>query len=448
MSATVALVSLGCPKNLVDSEVMLGLLEQAGYRIVEETVGAEVVIVNTCAFIAPAVEEAIEALLDLSELKGSGTRCLICAGCLTSRYGAELMQELPEVDGFIGPGSVGEIVALVDRCLAGERPLMAAMPPWLPEAGVPRLRTGPEWLAYVKVADGCSHRCSYCMIPSLRGPYRSRPLEDIQAEVAGLLAEGVREMCLIAQDTSAWGSDLQGGMSLAGLIGALDLRGWDGWLRLQYLHPDGITDELLAAVAETPQVVPYFDIPLQHADREILRAMGRRGDGEQYLRLIEHIRDAVPGAALRTTFIVGHPGESRERFERLLRFVAQARFDRLSAFRYWEEAETVASHLDAKVPPEEAQDRLDELMALQAGISREINQACVGTTMRVLVEEPGERPEEMLGRSFRDAPEVDGNVIVSAPRGAVLPAPGGFVDVLITEALEHDLRGRLHEHSS
>ncbi len=441
MSHTVALVSLGCPKNLVDSEVMLGLLEQAGYRIVDEVEGAEVVIVNTCAFIEPAVEEAVEALLDLGDLKASGMRCLICAGCLTARYGAELPAEMPEVDAFIGPGAVPEVARIIERCLAGERPVEMPPAPWLYAADTPRVRTGREWLAHVKVADGCDHRCAYCMIPSLRGPYRSRPAEDIRAEVAGLIGEGVREICLIAQDTTAWGSDLPGDETLADLLGALELGGWDGWLRLQYLHPDGITDALLAAVSGSGQVVEYFDIPLQHADRAILRSMGRRGDAESHLAMLERIRGMMPEAAVRTTFIVGFPGESRERFESLLRFVEQARFDRLSAFRYWDEPGTRAYELGDKVDPAEAQDRLDELMELQARISREINERFVGRTLRVLVEEDGEQPGEVLGRSYRDAPEIDGSVIIACETAGSCPEQGHFADVLVHAALDHDLRG-------
>jgi len=283
------------------------------------------------------------------------------------------------------------------------------------------------------------------MIPALRGPYRSRPLEDIRAEVVAMIAEGVREICLIAQDTSAWGRDLAGGMTLAGLIDALQVGDWDGWLRLQYLHPGGVTDELLRAVAGTPQAVAYFDIPLQHAAPDILRSMGRRGDSDEYLRLLERIRQACPGAAVRTTFIVGYPAETRERFERLLRFVGRAQFDRLSAFRYWDEPGTRAHRLADKVPADEAQDRLDELMDLQAGISLAIGERFVATTMRVLVEEAGEKPGEMLGRSYRDAPDVDGSVIVTPCPGNGGPRPGQFIDVTIMGAHEHDLRGMPHD---
>jgi ribosomal protein S12 methylthiotransferase len=439
---SVALVSLGCPKNLVDSEVMLGLLDDAGYLIVEEAEGADVIIVNTCAFIEPAVEEALDALLDLSELKHSGAKCLICAGCLTERYRDDLLEQLPEVDGFVGPGSVGEIVSIIERCLEGKREVVAAAPGWIYRADMPRFRSGAQWLANMKIADGCSHRCSYCMIPQLRGPYRSRPADDIGAEVAALIDDGVREICMIAQDTTAWGMDLPGDQTLAGLLSSLDLAGWDGWLRMQYLHPAGIHDDLLEAVASIPQVLPYFDIPLQHVDERVLRSMGRRGGASDYLEMIDRIRTAVPEAALRTTFIVGYPGETKEQFERLLEFVEEARFDRLSAFRYWDEPGTRAASLPDQVPEDEAADRLDELMILQASVSREINEQFIGRALQVLVEYEGEEEGQMVGRTYRDAPEVDGEVIVNIQHHK-LPQPGEFIEATITGADEHDLYGEL-----
>ncbi len=436
--ARVALISLGCPKNLVDSEVMLGLLQDAGHEVVEDAQAAEVVIVNTCAFIEPAVEEAVEALLDVVELRGEGeTPRVICAGCLTERYGEELRAELPEVDAFVGPGSIAQIAEVVARCAGEGQLLVQAAPPWLYSARTPRIRTGREWLAYVKVADGCSHSCAYCMIPSLRGPYRSRQVDDVAAEVQALIADGVREICMIAQDTTAWGRDLEGGWTLARLLRSLDLGGWDGWLRLQYLHPGGISPDLLEAMASVEQAVPYFDLPLQHADRAILRSMGRRGDAESYLRMLGQIREALPGAAIRTTFIVGYPGETQERFETLMRFVEEARFDRLSAFRYWDEPGTRAAELPDQVPGDEALDRLEALMLLQAEISLEINRGFIGAPLRVLVEREDEETGQPVGRSYRDAPDVDGEVIIAGDA----PEPGSFGSVRITEAEEHDLRG-------
>ncbi|MGM0494114.1 MAG: 30S ribosomal protein S12 methylthiotransferase RimO [Armatimonadota bacterium] len=441
--ARVALISLGCPKNLVDSEVMLGLLQEAGHEIVEEVEAADVVIVNTCAFIEPAVEEALEALLDTAELKareGAGPS-IICAGCLTERYGGDLKVELPEVDAFIGPDSVAEIADVVARCAEEGQLLVQAASPWIYSAHTPRLRTGREWLAYAKVADGCDHHCAYCMIPRIRGRFRSRAADDVRREVDALIADGVREICVIAQDTSMWGSDLEGDWTLARLLRSLDLGGWDGWVRLQYLHPDGITGDLLEAVADIPQVVPYFDIPLQHASRDVLRSMGRRGDPASYLSMIERIRESVPDAALRTTFIVGYPGETERDFRALLDFVEKARFDRLSAFRYWDEPGTRAAELPDQVPEGEALDRLEELMLTQAAISLAINRELVGDTLRVLMERQDEETGEMLGRSYRDAPDVDGEVSVED----AAMEPGRFVSVEVSEADEHDLRGVLAE---
>jgi ribosomal protein S12 methylthiotransferase len=443
MAERVALVSLGCAKNLVDSEVMLGLLAEAGYQIVEEAGAAEVVIVNTCAFIEPAVEEALEALLDLAALEGERKPVVVCAGCLTERYREKLLDQLPEVEAFIGPGSVNRIAEVVRRSLKGERPLVADAPPWLMRAGTPRWRSGAEWSAYVKVAEGCAHRCSYCLVPQLRGPYQSRPAEDIRAECATLVQQGVREICLIAQDTSAYGRDLAPRASLAELVSDLGLEGFDGWVRLQYLHPAGITDELIEAVSQAPAVVPYFDVPLQHADRDILRSMRRPGDAESYLQMLERIRGAIPGAAVRTTFIVGFPGETRRRFEALLEFVQEARFDRLAAFRYWDEQGAASAELPGKVPPEEAQERLDQLMSLQERISLEANRSLVGERLRVLIEGRAEDLEGMVGRSYRDAPEVDGEVLVRAGEGGRHAEAGQFARVVVTDALEHDLAGEI-----
>ncbi|MBD3292231.1 MAG: 30S ribosomal protein S12 methylthiotransferase RimO [Armatimonadia bacterium] len=435
--ARIALISLGCPKNLVDSEVMLGLLQDAGHEVIDQVEGADVVIVNTCAFIEPAVEEAVEALLDTVALRGEdGRPRVICAGCLTERYGSELQAELPEIDAFVGPGSVNEIADVVERCVDEGQLLVQAAPPWLYSAETPRTRTGREWLAYVKVADGCDHQCAYCMIPRLRGSFRSRSPEDIRREVDGLIAEGVREICMIAQDTSMWGADLAGDWTLARLLRTLELDEWDGWVRLQYLHPDGITPELLRAVADVEQVVPYFDIPLQHAAPAVLRSMGRRGDAESYLAIVEGVRETLPRAAIRTTFIVGYPGETEADFGALLEFVERARFDRLSAFRYWDEPGTRAAELPDHVSEGDALDRLETLMLTQAEISREINQSFIGERLRVLVERDDDETGETLGRSFRDAPDVDGEVVLEGQ------APlGTFADVTITYAEEHDLWG-------
>jgi ribosomal protein S12 methylthiotransferase len=436
---TVALVSLGCPKNQVDAEVMLGLLEAAGYRLVDSPEQAEVVIVNTCAFLEPAVEEALDALLDLAELKQTGAlRGLVCSGCLPQRYGDNLLTELPEVDVFLGPGAVPRIAEAVAAALAGRREVICAPLDYLCTAETPRLRAGPEWLAYLKIADGCDNRCAYCIVPDLRGPYRSRPPADLRREFAGLAGEGVREVVLIAQDSSNYGRDLRPPSSLAALLRELGQVAYEGWLRVMYLHPARLDEPLLRAMAETPAVVPYLDLPLQHAAPEVLRRMGRAGSAESYLELLAQVRTHLPTAALRTTFIVGFPGETDEDFERLLAFVQAARFDRLSAFRYWPEEGTPAAKLPEQVPIAVAEERLAALMELQEGISLENNRRLIGRRLRVLVEEVG--PEEARGRSYRDAPEVDGQVrLAPVPPGV---APGQFVEAEITGAEIHDLVGR------
>ncbi len=442
MAETVALVSLGCAKNLVDSEVMLGVLEQAGYEVVEDVAQADAIIVNTCAFIEPAVNEAVEALLDLAEMKAGRCRALICAGCLAQRYGGDLAEQLAEVDAFVGPDGVPEIARIVSETLGGGHPVMAEPPNFLMDAATPRRRTGAEWMAYLKIAEGCDHRCGYCLIPGIRGPYRSRTTDDIRTEVDTFISEGVREICLIAQDTSAWGRDLDPPVTLSALLASFTQSGYDGWLRLQYLHPSSVTEALIEAVRDVPCVVPYFDIPFQHAHADVLRAMHRPGNAERYLELIECIRTTIPGAALRTTFIVGYPGETDEAFGELLRFVRAARFDRLSAFTYWDEEGTASSELPDKVPSEEAEKRLAELMALQEEVSLSNNQRFVGCSMRVLIEGAVEDGEGVQGRSYRDAPDVDGAVVLPDCSPRVIEA-GQFVDVVVEEALEHDLIARL-----
>lgn len=435
----VALVPLGCPKNQVDAELMLGLLAAAGYEIVDRPEAAEVVIVNSCAFIEPAVEEAVEALLDLADFKRTGPlRALVCSGCLPQRYGETLLRELPEVDVFLGPGAVPRIAEAVALALAGQRRVLCAPLDYLCTAETPRLRGGAEWLAYVKIADGCDNRCAYCVVPSLRGPYRSRPVADVRREVESLAAEGVREMILIAQDTSAYGHDLHPPGTLAELLRELGSLPYDGWLRVMYLHPAHVNPALLDIMATAPAVVPYLDLPLQHAAPAVLRGMGRPGSPEAYLDLLGQVRERLPGAAIRTTFIVGFPGETEADFETLLAFVRAARFDRLSAFRYWPEEGTPAAALPDQVPLEVGEERLAALMDVQEDLSLALNQRLIGQRLRVLVEET--RPEGALGRSYRDAPEVDGQVKIAAAPGL---SPGEFVEVEITEAETHDLVGVL-----
>jgi ribosomal protein S12 methylthiotransferase len=436
----VALVSLGCPKNLVDSERILGALAAAGYEIVEENEQAEVIIVNTCAFIRPAEEEAVEALLDLADLKAGMARAVICVGCLTQRRGGELMEALPEVDGFAGVGVAARMPEIVARVLAGERVFVASDLDGLDTAAAPRWRSAPEWSTYLKIADGCSNHCTYCTIPLIRGPFRSRPMADVVSEFRQLVAGGVQEVCLIAQDTAMYGTDLSGRVGLPDLLRELGEVPFDGWLRVMYMHPEHVTDDLLATMAATPQVVPYLDLPLQHVAKNVLFRMGRKGTKEECLALVRRVRDAMPDAALRTTFMTGFPQETEGDFEALLDFLDEARLDRVSAFRYWAEEGTPAAQMPNQIPEEVRDERLARLLAAQEMISLEVNQRFVGQRLRVLVEECVEGV--FKGRSYRDAPEVDGEVkIVGAPAGAL--SVGEFAEVEITRAEVHDLEGTL-----
>lgn len=435
---SVALISLGCTKNLVDSEVMMGLLERAGYRLVEEAQEADVIIVNTCAFIEPAVEEALDALLDLAELKQTGhRRALICAGCLTERYGSELLKQLPEVDIFLNPGAVPQVAEAVRLALSGQRQVIRAPLNYLYCAQTPRWRSAPDWLAYVKIAEGCDNHCTFCTVPRLRGAYRSRTVADLRQEVTHLVAEGVREIILIAQDTTYYGRDLAPPLSLTDLVQDLSGLDYEGWLRIMYMHPAWITEPLLQAMAECPAAVPYLDLPLQHTSPTVLQRMRRGGSAERYLELLELIRGYLPEAALRTTFIVGFPGETDKDFERLQQFMETTHFDRVAAFRYWPEEGTSAATLPNQVPIEVADERLEQLLQVQERISLSNNQRFIGRPLQVLVEQVG--PQEAVGRSYRDAPEVDGEIILR-PGGEL--QPGEFVIAEITSAEIHDLVGK------
>ncbi len=416
MKPSVALVSLGCARNLVDSEVMLGFLAEAGYPIVEDNEDAQVVIVNTCAFIEPAVDEAIEALLDVDDL----------------------LEELSEVDVFLTPGAVGQIVEAVQLALSGQRAVMKAPLEYIYDAQTPRWRSAPSWLAYLKIAEGCDNRCAYCTIPSLRGRHRSRPVDDICDEFSNLAGNGVREIVLIAHDTTRYGAEMEPPSSLAALLGSLPTRDYNGWIRIMYMYPTRITTNLINSMGQSICTVPYFDIPFQHASGDILRHMGRAGDGEVYLNELAQIRQIIPEVAFRTTLIAGLPGETEEDFELLLDFVREAHFDRLGVFPYWPEPGTPAAEMEGQVPPELARERQAELILVQEEISLEKNEQFVGQMLRVLVEREVE-PALWAGRSYRDAPEVDGEVVLRAGGEGPKPVPGEFVWATVTKAQVHDL---------
>ncbi|MHB0912729.1 MAG: 30S ribosomal protein S12 methylthiotransferase RimO [Armatimonadota bacterium] len=420
--AIVGLISLGCPKNVVDAEEILGELANAGHEITDDPERAEVLVVNTCGFIRSAKEESIEAVLDAVRRKTSGAcRSVIVTGCLSQRYGDELAREIPEADGVIGVGAAGEIAEAVERTLSGERLVRVGEPShwWLSQRD--RVLSTQPWTAYLRVADGCDNRCTYCAIPSIRGGFASRPEADVLAEAKALADSGVKELNLVAQDVTRYGLDT-GETSLAKLLYKLGEIEGLRWIRLLYCYPTRIGEELIRAVTEVDKVCKYIDIPLQHCSRSVLSAMGRPGGRDDYLRLFARIRESCPEAALRTTFIVGFPGETEEDFEELLSFVEEVRFDRVGAFVYSPEEGTPAASLPQSVRPNVAASRQRRLMDIAGRVSLENNRRLVGKKMQVLVEESGRG--SAVGRSYRDAPEIDGSVLVEgdAPCGEIIAA--------------------------
>jgi len=442
--STVHVVNLGCPKNLVDSEVMAALLAQAGFRIVSTPEDAEILLLNTCAFILPAREESIDEIFRLAEWKRQGTcRYLIVTGCLPQRYGAELAAEIPEVDLFLG---ISEVPNIADhlRMLRDGQPgaqanrAVVTPPLFLMNAGHPRLLSAPTFSAYIKIAEGCSHRCAYCVIPKIRGKARSRPVDDLLEEAQGLADRGVRELILIAQDTTAYGRDLPGKPTLALLLRELAALDGLAWIRLLYTYPPGLTDELFAVIAEHDRICPYLDVPIQHIDDAILKAMKRRGDSRRIRKRLNRAREVIPGLALRTSLIVGFPGETPAQFNRLLAFVQEIRFDHLGVFPYSPEEGTPADKLPRRVSERTKKARRNLLMEEQTVISNEINSTLVGSRQEVLIEGPSGHPDyPFVGRCRRQAPDIDGVTYVKSGNQA-LP-PGSLVPCRIIAADDYDL---------
>ncbi len=445
----VGMVSLGCPKNLVDSEVMMGLLARQGYELTTDSESADVLVVNTCGFIDSARQESVDTILEMAQLKETGNlKRLVVAGCLVERYREELQREIPEIDALIGVNQIKEIEAVVEPFGRRSLPVYsegASVPElYLYDETTPRLRATAPYTSYVKIAEGCDHTCAFCIIPKLRGVFRSRSPESIIREVEMLAAQGVKEIVLISQDTTTYGSDLALKDGLARLVASIaDVKGVE-WVRFLYCYPTAITDELLRVMAERPNVCKYFDIPLQHASRRVLQLMKRGGTRASYERLIERIRARVPGVAVRTTFIVGFPGEREEDFEELVDFVRAVEFDRVGVFTYSDEENSAAVELDEKVDQQVARKRERRLMKEQARISRRKNRKLVGQRVRVLLEGKSKESDLLLeGRMETQAPEIDGSILINdAPEGAEC-RPGEFVTVEITEAHEHDLIGSI-----
>ena len=431
---TVGLVSLGCSKNRVDSEMLLGQLRERGYQIVDDPKEAEIIIVNTCGFIQSAKEESIDTLLEMAEYKQTGRlKLLLATGCLAQRYGEELREALGEADGFMGVADYKRIFEVIDEAQKGERPLAIGEGDRFYKSD--RVLTTPPYSAYVKISDGCDNRCTYCAIPLIRGRYRSRPYDDIVEECRDLAKKGVTEVTLIAQDTSRYGSDFEGKpLLLKNLLADVSAIEGIHWVRVLYCYPDTVNDELLDAIASLPKCAKYLDLPLQHINDRLLKAMNRRGDSQMIKRLLSGCRQR--GIIVRTTMIVGFPGETEEEFEELLDFVKETRFDRLGAFAYSPEENTPAAAMPDQIDEAVKQERLDRLMTLQQEISAKVMQARVGETCEVLVE--GFRHGRYYGRSLMEAPEVDGKVLFTSQKKL---RPGEYVTVHITGASEYDLNG-------
>ena len=438
MSGKVSMVSLGCPKNQVDGEIMLAALKNAGFEIIDEVDTSDVVIVNTCGFIEDAKKEAIETILDMVELKKDGIiKNVLVTGCLAERYKDELLKEIPEIDGVMGIGANGDIVNAVNKIIDGDG--YKAFPPKenLPLCGERELST-PSYYAYLKIADGCSNHCAYCAIPSIRGEFRSRPAEEIIDEAKELAEKGVREIIVIAQDTTRYGEDLYGKPALPSLLNSLSEIDGIKWIRMLYCYPDRITEELLDTVASNEKVVKYIDLPLQHADKDILKAMNRKGDKQSLLALINHIREKVPDVTLRTTLITGFPGESEEAFETLSEFVNEAQFDRLGCFAYSAEEGTPAAEMPNQIDDDVKAKRAEIIMEQQYRIVDEINNAKIGKEVECVVEGYDAYSDTYYGRTSADAPEIDG--IINFTCGYTLNE-GDFVTVEIMGTNEYDLIG-------
>ncbi|MEV3214249.1 30S ribosomal protein S12 methylthiotransferase RimO [Paenibacillus larvae] len=440
MSEKVKVVTLGCEKNLVDSEIMGGLINERGFSLVDQAEEATVIIVNTCGFIDAAKEESINTILDMAELKQTAhLKALIVSGCLTQRYKEELMKELPEIDGIVGTGDFHKINDIIDQALNGKKPILVGNPVFNYEAALPRRITTPRYTAYVKIAEGCDNNCTFCSIPIMRGKFRSRSMESILAEVRQLSEQGVKEISLIAQDSTNYGIDLYDSYVLPELLNKVSAIEGIEWVRLHYAYPGFFTDELIETIATNPKICKYIDLPLQHSEDSVLKRMRRPGRQKDARELIRKIRSRIPDAALRTSIIVGFPGETEEDFQSLVDFVKEINFDRLGVFTYSREQDTPASRFPDQIPDDVKEYRANVLMEVQRQISHERNGKRIGMEIPVLIERYDGRNDVFIGRSQFDAPEIDGEVFVSAKRLEI----GRIARVRITHSFEFDLSGEV-----
>lgn len=434
-------VSLGCDKNLVDSEKMLAILDHAGYVITEEPEKADIIVVNTCAFIHDAKQESIETLLELAEYKKSGNcKVLIAAGCLAERYKEEIFQEMPELDGIIGTTAYDEVKNVVEQALSGQHPVTVKELSYTPSRLTERFSSGISHVAYLKISEGCDKNCAYCIIPSMRGRYRSVQVEELVDEAVRLTARGAKELILVAQETTLYGVDLYGRKMLPELLTRLSQIEDVRWLRIMYCYPEEITEELAHVIRDNDKVCNYLDLPIQHCNDLILKKMGRLTNKRQLMEQIQMLREQVPGIALRTTLISGFPGETEDQHEECIEFVKEMKFDRLGVFPYSPEEGTRAADFDGQIEDEEKYKRADEIMQVQQQVIFSKNDELVGKNMSILVD--GYIPEDdvYVGRTYRDAPDIDGCVFFTAPYEIL---SGTLVKVVVTDAKGYDLVGEL-----
>lgn len=432
------IISLGCAKNLVDTEVMLGIMQNSGVQITPNPAEADILIINTCAFIASAKEESITTILNFTEYKEEGNcQSLIVAGCLGQRYRQELLDEMPEIDAIIGTGAWHRIMEAINLTLRGERAILIGDKEIIYDAKTPRLRTTPDYTAYVKISEGCDHRCAFCAIPLIRGKQISRPIEDIVEEVKKLSEDGVKEINLIAQDTTNYGRDIYGKTRLADLLRELVKVEKIRWIRIMYAYPQSFTDELIDLIASEEKICNYVDLPLQHAADSVLKRMHRPDTKESIEKLLSKLREKIPGVSIRSTFIVGYPGETEEEFKTLKNFLQEQRLDKVGIFVYSPEEDTPAYELEGQILEDVAQERYHELMSIQSLISQEINESLEGKEFDVLIEGRDREVEEVVaGRSYRDAPEVDGQIYIENDRKSLA---GDIVRVKIVAGFDYDL---------
>jgi len=438
MAEKIKFVTLGCEKNLVDSEIMSGLVAEHGFELVENKEEATVIVVNTCGFIDAAKEESVNTILDMAELKETGAlKALIVSGCLTQRYKEQLMEEMPEIDGIVGTGDFDKITDIVEQALGGKKPVAVGNPVFNYERKLPRRLSTPRYTAYVKIAEGCDNACTFCSIPIMRGAFRSRSIESIVSEVESLAKQGVKEISLIAQDSTNYGTDLYDSFMLPTLMNRVSEVEGIEWVRLHYAYPGFFTDELIDTIASNPKICKYIDMPLQHSEDSILKRMRRPGRQRDVRELVAKIRAKIPDAVLRTSIIVGFPGETDEDFEKLEAFIREMKFDRLGVFTYSKEEDTPASRLPDQVDDAVKEYRAARLMEVQREVAKEANGRFVGKTMDVLIERYDGRNDVFVGRSQYDAPEIDGEVFVTGCK----PEIGQLQKVRITHSIEFDLSG-------